>query len=98
MRPVGLRVRLRGVRCRVAAEGPRRYIATEWALVARMQKTTVLREAKASGELLYWCQAVDRVPSGMTKETSEKLLLYPNATDRWSCSACRRFRSRNACK
>ena len=25
-------------------------------------------------------------------------LLYPNATDRWSCSACRRFRSRNACK
>ena len=56
------------------------YLATEWALVSRMQRSVVLREAEHVGKIVCFCQAVDRVPSGITKTISEKLVQWPNAT------------------
>ena len=45
-----------------------------------MQRTVVLREAAHSGKIVCFCQAVDRVPTGITKTISEKLVNWQNAT------------------
>jgi hypothetical protein len=64
----------------VAPSEEKMYLATEWALVSRMQRSVVLREGQHVGTIVFFCQAVDRVPIGMTKATSDKLLQWPNAT------------------
>jgi len=64
----------------VAPSEEKMYLATEWALVSRMQRTVVLREAAHVGKIVCFCQAVDRVPSGITKTISHKLVQWPNAT------------------
>ena len=68
------------LRPHVAPSEEKMYLATEWALVCRMQRTIVLREAAHDGKIVCFCQAVDRVPTGITKSISEKLVNWANAT------------------
>ena len=56
--------RTRRLEPHVAISEDKMYVATEWALVARMQRSVVLREAASIGTIVFFCQAVDRVPGG----------------------------------